>query len=89
MPDAKHPDRITIDLDPDRELPWRQVMEGATLTRALIEGLKLNCFLKTTGGKRLHVDFPIERRHTWEEVKPFDESIAKFLVRSEPARITA
>ena len=39
-PAAKHPDRITIDLDPDPELPWRQVMEGATLTRALIEGLK-------------------------------------------------
>ncbi|HEX5768050.1 MAG TPA: DNA ligase D, partial [Burkholderiales bacterium] len=38
VPDATHPDRITIDLDPDPDLPWRQVMEGATLTRALIEG---------------------------------------------------
>jgi bifunctional non-homologous end joining protein LigD len=83
------PDRITIDLDPDPELPWRQVVEGATLTRALIEGLKLRCFLKTTGGKGLHVVFPIKRRHTWGEVKAFAESIAKFLVRAEPARFTA
>jgi bifunctional non-homologous end joining protein LigD len=89
VPDAKHPDRVTIDLDPDRGLPWPQVMEGATLTRALLEGLKLRCFLKTTGGKGLHVVFPIERRHTWEEVKAFAESIAKFLVRAEPARFTA
>jgi bifunctional non-homologous end joining protein LigD len=89
VPDAKHPDRITIDLDPDPGLPWRRVMEGATLTRALIEGLKLKCFLKTTGGKGLHVVFPIERRHTWEEVKAFAESIAKLLVRAEPARFTA
>jgi bifunctional non-homologous end joining protein LigD len=89
VPAAKHPDRITIDLDPDPELPWRQVVEGATLTRALIEGLKLRCFLKTTGGKGLHVVFPIKRRHTWEEVKAFAESIAKFLVRAEPARFTA
>jgi bifunctional non-homologous end joining protein LigD len=89
VPAAKYPDRITIDLDPDPELPWRQVVEGATLTQALIEGLKLRCFLKTTGGKGLHVVFPIKRRHTWGEVKAFAESIAKFLVRAEPARFTA
>jgi bifunctional non-homologous end joining protein LigD len=89
VPDATHPDRITIDLDPDPELPWGEVMEGAKLTRALIEGLKLRCFLKTTGGKGLHVVFPLERRNMWDEVKAFAESIAKFLVRAEPGRFTA
>jgi bifunctional non-homologous end joining protein LigD len=89
LPDAQHPDRLTIDLDPDPELPWREVVEGATLTRALIEGLKLQCFLKTTGGKGLHIVLPIQRRHTWQEVKAFAESIAKFLVRAESTRFTA
>ncbi|HEX5767160.1 MAG TPA: DNA ligase D, partial [Burkholderiales bacterium] len=89
VPEAQHPDRITLDLDPDPDLPWQQVMEGATLTRALVEGLNLRCFLKTTGGKGLHIVFPIERRNTWDEVKAFAESIAGFLVRAEPGRFTA
>jgi bifunctional non-homologous end joining protein LigD len=89
VPDAKHPDRITMDLDPDPELPWEKVMEAAQLTRALIEGLRLKCFLKTTGGKGLHVVFPIEPRNTWDEVKAFAEAIAKFLVRAEPKRFLA
>jgi bifunctional non-homologous end joining protein LigD len=89
LPDAQHPDRITMDLDPDPGLPWAKVMEGAQLTRALIEGLGLKCFLKTTGGKGLHVVFPIERRNTWPEVKAFAAGIAEFLVRAEPKRFTA
>jgi bifunctional non-homologous end joining protein LigD len=89
VPDPQHPDRITIDLDPDPDLPWEKVMEGANLTRALVEGLKLKCFLKTTGGKGLHVVFPLQPKKRWDEVKSFAESIAKFLVRAEPKRFTA
>jgi bifunctional non-homologous end joining protein LigD len=89
LPDAKHPDRITIDLDPDPELPWKKLVEATKLTRALIEGLKLKCFLKTTGGKGLHVVFPLQRRHPWGEVKEFAHSIAKFLVKAEPGMFTA
>jgi bifunctional non-homologous end joining protein LigD len=89
LPDAKHPDRITIDLDPDPELPWKKLVEATKLTRTLIEGLKLKCFLKTTGGKGLHVVFPIQRRHSWDEVKEFAHSIAKFLVKAEPGMFTA
>jgi bifunctional non-homologous end joining protein LigD len=89
LPDAKHPDRITIDLDPDPELPWKKLVEATKLTRTLIEGLKLKSFLKTTGGKGLHVVFPLQRRHTWDEVKEFAHSIAKFLVKAEPKMFTA
>jgi bifunctional non-homologous end joining protein LigD len=89
LPDAKHPDRITIDLDPDPELPWKTLVRATGLTRALLEGLKLKCFLKTTGGKGLHVVFPIQRRHGWDELKAFAHSIAKFLVKAEPKLFTA
>jgi bifunctional non-homologous end joining protein LigD len=89
LPDARHPDRITIDLDPDPELPWQKLVEATRLTKALLDGLKIQSFLKTTGGKGLHVVFPIQRRHSWDEVKEFAHSIAKFLVKAEPKRFTA
>jgi bifunctional non-homologous end joining protein LigD len=89
VPDAQHPDRITMDLDPDPDLPWRKLVEATNLTRTLIEGLKLKCFLKTTGGKGLHVVFPIQRRNSWDEVKAFAEGIAKFLVKANPKLFTA
>ena len=89
LPDARHPDRITIDLDPDPGLPWTTLVRATELTRTLLEGLKLKCFLKTTGGKGLHVVLPIQRRHAWDEVKEFAHSIAKFLVKAEPELFTA
>ena len=66
VPEAQHPDRITLDLDPDPDLPWRQVMEGATLTRA---GRRTESALLSQDHRRqgLHIVFPIERRNTWDE----------------------
>lgn len=89
VPDVRHPDRITLDLDPDPELPWKTLREATLLTRRLLEGLGLKCFLKTTGGKGLHVVAPLEPRHSWEEVKAFTQRIAAVLARAEPALFTA
>src|SRR6267143_2072790 len=58
LPDARHPDRITLDLDPDPELPWEKLRAATVLTQTLLDGLKLKSFLKTTGGKGLHVVIP-------------------------------
>jgi bifunctional non-homologous end joining protein LigD len=89
VPDVRHPDRITMDLDPDPELPWKRLREATELTRRLLDGLGLKCFLKTTGGKGLHVVAPIERRHDWDEVKAFAQHIAAVLARAEPGLFTA
>jgi bifunctional non-homologous end joining protein LigD len=89
VPDIRHPDRITMDLDPDEALPWPALVEGTLLTRTLLEGLGLRCFLKTTGGKGLHVVAPIERELEWEEVKAFTQRIAETLVRARPELFTA
>jgi len=83
-PDLAHPDRITLDLDPGPDLPWKKLVQATRLTRKLVESLGFESFLKTTGGKGLHVVFPIERRNTWEEVKAFARAIAEFLVKAEP-----
>jgi bifunctional non-homologous end joining protein LigD len=83
VPDIHHPDRITIDLDPGPDLSWKSLVVATRLTKTLLDGLGLQSFLKTTGGKGLHVVVPIEPRLGWEEVKDFSRRIAEFLVRAE------
>ena len=89
LPDAQHPDRITLDLDPDEDLPWARLVHATQLTRKLVEGLGLKSFLKTTGGKGLHVVVPIRPKLAWGEVKEYSRLMAEFLVRAEPALFTA
>ncbi|HKX38461.1 MAG TPA: DNA ligase D [Burkholderiales bacterium] len=84
VPDAKHPDRITMDLDPGPGVSWKTLLEATNLTRILMEKLGLKCFLKTTGGKGLHVVAPLEPRLGWDEVKQFTKEAAEFLVRARP-----
>jgi bifunctional non-homologous end joining protein LigD len=89
FPRLERPDRITLDLDPDAELPWPVVQEAADAVRALLDVLDLRGFVKTTGGKGLHFIVPITRRHTWPEVKAFARGIANELVRRMPRLFTA
>lgn len=83
------PDRLTFDLDPDPSVPWEQVIEAAHLTKALLDELGLASFVKTTGGKGLHVVTPIERTQTWEEAKAFAKAVADHMVRTIPQRFTS
>ncbi|RPH78508.1 MAG: DNA ligase D, partial [Nitrospiraceae bacterium] len=83
------PDRIIMDLDPDPTVPWRFVIEAAQLVRTLLNELELECFVKTTGGKGLHIVLPLRSVHTWDEVKAFSKGLADHLVRLIPDRFTA
>jgi len=83
------PDRIIMDLDPDPSIPWKFVIEAAHLVRTLLNELDLTCFVKTTGGKGLHVVLPLQRIHTWDEVKAFSKGLADHLVRLIPDRFIA
>ena len=83
------PNRIILDLDPDPTVPWKLVIEAAQLVRTLLNGLGLECFVKTTGGKGLHVVLPLQPVHTWDEVKAFSKGLADHLVRLIPDRFTA
>jgi bifunctional non-homologous end joining protein LigD len=83
VPDIHHPDRITIDLDPGPDVSWKTLVGATRLTKTLLDGLRLQSFLKTTGGKGLHIVVPIEPRLSWDEVKDFSRRIAEFLVRAE------
>jgi bifunctional non-homologous end joining protein LigD len=80
------PDRIVFDLDPGEGVPWKRMLEAATLTRALLSELGLECWLKTSGGKGLHLVVPIAPRLGWDEVKGFSQAVVQHLARVIPDR---
>jgi bifunctional non-homologous end joining protein LigD len=83
------PDRITLDLDPDPALPWRSMVEATRLTLAVLDELGLKAWLKTTGGKGIHIVVPIAPVTSWEDVKEFSLQIAQFMARQIPERFVA
>jgi bifunctional non-homologous end joining protein LigD len=83
------PDRLTFDLDPDPSVGWKEVIEAAQLMKRLLDELGLKSFVKTTGGKGLHVVTPIQRVHAWDEAKLFSKAVADHLVKTIPQRFTA
>lgn len=86
--DLAKPDRMIFDLDPDAEVPWREVMAAAHRTRERLEDLGLESFAKTSGGKGLHVVVPLSRRHEWDEVKEFSRAVAESIAAEEPGLFT-
>ncbi|PUA27458.1 MAG: DNA ligase D [Cellvibrio sp. 79] len=83
------PDRFVLDLDPDPALPWRSVVEATKLTLAVLDELKLTAFLKTTGGKGMHIIVPLTPEADWETVKEFSKAISEFMARQIPERFVA
>ena len=83
------PDRMTFDLDPGEGLRWDRMLEAATLMRVMLTELGLPAFLKTSGGKGLHVVVPIQRRHDWDTVKGFSQAIVQHMARTIPALFVA
>src|SRR6185295_18850661 len=80
----EQPDRVVFDLDPAEGLPWKRVVEGALLVRAELEAVGLRSFVKTTGGKGLHVVAPIERGPGWDEAYAFSERLAAKIAGERP-----
>jgi bifunctional non-homologous end joining protein LigD len=83
------PDRMIFDLDPDPSLPWQDVTEAALDVRDRLTELGLQSFVKTTGGKGLHVVVPLVRRHGWDQVRDFSRAVADTLIAAAPDRYIA
>ncbi|MBI5642360.1 MAG: DNA ligase D [Deltaproteobacteria bacterium] len=88
-PKIEFPDKITFDMDPDTALPWERVVEAAYLVRELLLALGLVSFLKTTGGKGLHIVLPFEPLRDWGEIKAFTRATAEFIASGLPRRFTS
>lgn len=78
------PDLIIFDLDPGPGVPWKKVIEAAQILRKQLKALKLESFVKTTGGKGLHVVLPIHRSVSWKEGKLFAEKMVLLMVKQNP-----
>lgn len=83
------PDRMTFDLDPGEGVGWPQVQEAAQLVRAFLDELGLASFLKTSGGKGLHVVAPLKRQYDFDTVKDFSHAVVMHLAAVIPERFVA
>jgi bifunctional non-homologous end joining protein LigD len=82
--DFEHPDILVFDLDPDPKLGYGPVIDAARLIRQVFESAKLETFVKTTGGKGLHVCVPIVPDLDWDTVKDFTGRIAEAMAGASP-----
>ncbi len=80
----EHPDLIIFDLDPDAAISWRTLADSAADFRRELKSLGSESFLKTTGGKGLHVVIPIEPKREWAEVKQFARDFALAMEQQRP-----
>ena len=83
------PDRMCFDLDPGAGVDWPAIQEAAILVRELLRELGLKSFIKTSGGKGLHLVVPLKRRHGWDTVKDFSHAIVEHMARTIPQRFVA
>ncbi len=83
------PDRIIFDLDPREKVAWPDVQKAALLVRTLLEALGLVPFIKTSGGKGLHVVVSIKKQHEWETVKGFSRAVVQHLANTIPQKFVA
>ena len=83
------PDRFVLDLDPDPALPWKSMVEATHLTLSVLDELGLKAFLKTSGGKGIHLVVPLTRKLGWDEVKDFSHAIVSHMAKLLPERFSA
>jgi bifunctional non-homologous end joining protein LigD len=80
------PDRVIFDLDPGAGLSFMDVVASAKDLRAFLKQFGLISFLKTTGGKGVHIVVPIARRYSWPQVKAFAKRVGELMTQESPER---
>ncbi|RYH58664.1 MAG: ATP-dependent DNA ligase, partial [Alcaligenaceae bacterium] len=83
------PDRMIFDLDPGDGTTWDHIRDAATLVRSMLDALGLASWLKTSGGKGLHVVVPLAPRYDYDTVKGFSQAIVQHLAKTIPSRFVA
>ena len=83
------PNRIVFDLDPGEGVSWGRVVEAAVLTRTLLGELGLDAWVKTSGGKGIHVVVPLAPKLDYVAVKAFSQAVVVHLAQTIPSRFVA
>lgn len=87
--DWERPDIIILDLDPGEDVPWQSVLDAAQEVRQRLKDAGLSPFVKTSGGKGLHVVAPLRPSAEWPEIKAFTNSLAEAMASDSPDRYVA
>jgi bifunctional non-homologous end joining protein LigD len=82
----EQPDRVVFDLDPGPGVEWAQVIECARLIRDSLHSLELESFVKTTGGKGLHIVAPLVPGPSWDETSAFARAVSETVAHGNPRR---
>jgi bifunctional non-homologous end joining protein LigD len=86
--DIERPNRLVWDLDPGPEVSWKQVIKAAELVRHVLATLKLTSWVKTTGGRGLHVVVPLDPRRIVAECLDFSRALSEAIARTDPRAYT-
>jgi bifunctional non-homologous end joining protein LigD len=86
--DVEHCNRIVFDLDPGDDVPWAAVNKAARELRERLDAIKLTSFVKTSGGKGLHVVLPVHDAG-WDEAKDFAHALTLAMAADSPDRYVA
>jgi bifunctional non-homologous end joining protein LigD len=82
--DIAHPDRVIFDLDPGEGIDWATLKDATALMKKMLDLLGLESFLKTSGGKGLHVVVPLKPKWDYDQVKDFSERVTLHMARTVP-----
>ena len=86
--DLERPNRIVWDLDPGPEVSWPQVVEAAKLVRDVLARVRLTSWVKTTGGRGLHVVVPLKPKRSVPECLDFSHAVSELIARTNPRTYT-
>ncbi|MBO1325146.1 DNA ligase D [Acetobacter sp. TBRC 12305] len=87
--DLEKPDELVMDLDPGEGVAWAQVLAAAQEVRERLEAAGLHAFVKTSGGKGLHVVAPLKPHAGWDATKAFCKTLAQGMAADTPALYVA
>ncbi|HJZ73690.1 MAG TPA: non-homologous end-joining DNA ligase [Vicinamibacterales bacterium] len=86
--DLEHPNRLVWDLDPGPDVPWNEVVKAARVVRSVLETVGLKSWVKTTGGRGLHVVVPVKPRRTVSSCLEFSRAVSEAIARGDPRSYT-
>ncbi|HVH34981.1 MAG TPA: DNA ligase D [Tahibacter sp.] len=87
--DLDHADRLVFDLDPHSTVGWDAVVAAARDVRAQLTSIGLCSFLRTSGGKGLHVVVPLNPPCPWDQVRQFAQAVSTAMAALRPERYVA
>ena len=82
--ELEKPDRVIFDLDPGEGIKWKTIVDAAFVVKEHLEGIGLTPFVKTSGGKGVHVVVPLKPKLDWKKVHTGTGEIAAAIAKAYP-----